>query len=109
MVQNWKVRVENQRRKILLSERRAPSRQVASDNTDEPRRCSALRWQREYWDTYMRDEAQEKTAVRYIENNPVKAKLCATTEQWPFSSAKFRDEYARLLTPNGTPASGTAS
>jgi len=56
-------------------------------------------WQREYWDTFMRDERQEKTAIRYIESNPVKAKLCRTAEEWKFSSARFRDEYRRLKLP----------
>ncbi len=53
-------------------------------------------WQREYWDTFIRSEEQEKTAIRYIENNPVKAKLCRTVEDWRFSSARFRDQYRRL-------------
>jgi hypothetical protein len=44
----------------------------------------------------MRDETQEKTAVRYIKANPVKARLCQAAENWPFSSARFRDEYRRL-------------
>jgi len=61
-----------------------------------------LRWEREYWDTFMRDEEQEKTAVRYIESNPVKAKLCRTAEDWSFSSARFRDKYRRLVTPART-------
>ena len=59
-------------------------------------------WQREYWDTYMRDEEQEKTAIRYVENNTVKAKLCHTAEEWQFSSARFRDEYRRLKLPVGS-------
>jgi len=50
----------------------------------------------------MRNEAQEKAAVRYIESNPMKAKLCSTKEQWPFSSARFRDELMRLEIPPGT-------
>lgn len=58
-------------------------------------------WQREYWDTFMRDEEQERKAIRYIENNPVKAKLCRTAEEWPFSSARFRDEYRQLNLPEG--------
>lgn len=57
-------------------------------------------WQREYWDTFMRDEAQERKATRYIENNPVKAKLCVAPEEWKFSSARFRDEYRRLVVPD---------
>jgi putative transposase len=32
-------------------------------------------WQREYWDTYMRETAQSLKAVKYIESNPVKANL----------------------------------
>jgi putative transposase len=107
MVQSWKHFVQTQAKR-LFAERRPPARLDEKTNRNEPRRCSALQWQREYWDTFMRDEAQEKTAVRYIENNPVKAKLCRVPEEWPFSSAKFRDEYARLVIPNGTPASGTA-
>ena len=111
VIQNWKVRVENQRRKLLLPGRRAPSRQVSNDDNNEPRRCSALQqfWQREYWDTFMRDEEQEKTAVRYIENNPMKAKLCVAQAAWPFSSARFRDKYSRLMIPSGTPVFRPAS
>ncbi len=48
----------------------------------------------------MRDEGQERTAVRYIENNSMKARLCAAADQWPFSSARFRDEYRRLVLPD---------
>jgi putative transposase len=58
--------------------------------------CSGVFWQREYWDTFMRDETQERKAVRYIENNPVKAKLCRSTVDWPYCSARFRDAYGRL-------------
>jgi REP element-mobilizing transposase RayT len=52
-------------------------------------------WQLDYWDTFMRDEAQRIKAVRYIENNPVKAELCRAPEEWPFSSARFRDPQTR--------------
>jgi REP element-mobilizing transposase RayT len=52
-------------------------------------------WQLDYWDTFMRDEAQKSKALRYIEYNPVKAKLCRTPEEWPFSSARFRDPQTR--------------
>jgi len=56
-------------------------------------------WQEGYWDTYMRNEAHETKARRYIENNPVKAKLAASPKDWPWSSARFRDEYERLCLP----------
>jgi hypothetical protein len=38
----------------------------------------------------------------------MKAKFCRSPEEWPFSSAKFRDEFARLIIPPETPASGLA-
>ena len=99
LMQSWK------RFAATEMERRSPTRRVPEIDTNAPARRAALQWQREYWDTFMRDGAQEKTAVRYIENNPIKAKLCGAKEEWPFSSAKFRDEFTRLVFPNGTPAS----
>ena len=40
-------------------------------------------WDEDYWDTYMRDEAQERRTRRYIENNPVKACLVREPDEWP--------------------------
>ena len=57
-------------------------------------------WQDDYWDRYLRDEAHYRKVVHYIESNPVKAGLVKSPEQWPFSSARFRDEYHRLKTPS---------
>ena len=54
-------------------------------------------WQKDYWDTFMRDAQQMCKAIRYIEYNPVKAKLCSAPEEWPFSSARFRDPQSREL------------
>jgi REP element-mobilizing transposase RayT len=54
-------------------------------------------WQPEYWDLFMRDEEQTRKAIRYIENNPVKAGFCRTPEAWPFASARFRDPQTREL------------
>lgn len=67
-----------------------------------PNRSSALQsfWEREYWDPFMRNEAQEKTAIRYIESNLVKAKLCRVAEEWGVSSARFRDGYRWLVIPD---------
>ena len=53
-------------------------------------------WEREYLDTVIADEKQRQTAVRYIENNPVKAALVRVARQWPWSSARLRDEFGRL-------------
>jgi putative DNA methylase len=47
-------------------------------------------WFEDYFDRYIRDTRHFANTVRYIENNPVKANLCAKPEDWPFSSAWFR-------------------
>ncbi len=47
-------------------------------------------WMEDYFDRYVRDAEHFANAIAYIENNPVKAKLCAKAEDWPFSSAWFR-------------------
>jgi REP element-mobilizing transposase RayT len=57
-------------------------------------------WQEGYWDTYMRDEAHELKARRYIENNPVKAHLAVAPKEWAWSSARFRGEYGKLTLPD---------
>jgi REP element-mobilizing transposase RayT len=56
-------------------------------------------WQDGYWDTYMRDSNHEGRTRRYIENNPTKAGLAVFPKDWPWSSARFRDEYQRLCVP----------
>jgi REP element-mobilizing transposase RayT len=47
-------------------------------------------WQQESFDRYIRDSKHFVSVVRYIENNPVKARLCKRPEDWPYSSAWFR-------------------
>jgi REP element-mobilizing transposase RayT len=44
-------------------------------------------WQREYFDRAVRDPEHLRRAVEYIHNNPVKARLVSTAEQWRWSSA----------------------
>ena len=48
-------------------------------------------WQPEYFDRFIRDEEHFGKAVRYIENNPVKAGLAKSPEEWPFGSARYRN------------------
>jgi type I restriction enzyme R subunit/putative DNA methylase len=101
IVQNWKIRVTTElRRARVVAERRAPARPIGSPRIT-PSGYSALQsfWQREYWDTFMRDEEQERKAIKYIESNPLKANLCREGADWLFSSAKFRDEFRRLKVP----------
>ena len=47
-------------------------------------------WQADYFDRFIRSDAHYDDAVEYIEKNPVVAGLCATTEEWPFGSARRR-------------------
>ncbi len=53
-------------------------------------------WASDYWDTYMRDPAHEFKTRRYIENNPAKAFLVRDPNEWPWSSARFRDDHGVL-------------
>ncbi len=56
-------------------------------------------WAEGYFDTFMRDAEHEHRTVRYIENNPTKAKLVLDPKEWPWSSARFRDEFGNLKLP----------
>jgi len=53
-------------------------------------------WQDESFDRLVRDDAEFARIHRYIENNPVKAGLVTTPDQFLWSSA----------TPGGSPAAG---
>jgi REP element-mobilizing transposase RayT len=44
-------------------------------------------WQREYHDRYIRDADHGANVTRYIEQNPVKAGLCAEAKAWRWGSA----------------------
>jgi len=48
-------------------------------------------WMKEYFDRYIRNDKHFRNVVKYIEENPVKARLCAKPSDWPFSSAWFRE------------------
>jgi REP element-mobilizing transposase RayT len=47
-------------------------------------------WMEDYFDRYMRNQEHFRKTVQYIENNPVKARLCETPSCWAFSSAWFK-------------------
>jgi putative DNA methylase len=47
-------------------------------------------WFREYHDRFIRDAGHFDSAVRYIEENPVAARLVVTAEAWTFGSARRR-------------------
>src|SRR6185295_17149907 len=44
-------------------------------------------WTQEYFDRYARNSKHYTKTIEYIENNPVKARLCRKPEEYPFSSA----------------------
>jgi REP element-mobilizing transposase RayT len=45
-------------------------------------------WQDESFDHWIRGAGEFAKIHAYIENNPVKARLCAKAEDWPWSSAR---------------------
>jgi REP element-mobilizing transposase RayT len=49
-------------------------------------------WHPDYSDRYIRNQEHYQDEVAYIENNPMKAGLCARPEDWPWSSARRRLE-----------------
>jgi REP element-mobilizing transposase RayT len=53
-------------------------------------------WCEDYFDTYMRNSEHEVQTRRYIESNPMKAKIVRDSKAWPWSSARFRDEHEAL-------------
>jgi len=53
-------------------------------------------WEREYFDTLIRDGQHLKRAIRYTENNPVKASLVAERKAWRWGSARWRAEGQRV-------------
>jgi putative transposase len=53
-------------------------------------------WQADYFDTVIRDEEHLRKAIRYTEQNPVKAGLVREAGEWRWSSACFRDVRGRI-------------
>lgn len=48
-------------------------------------------WAKEYFDRYIRDQRHFASTIKYIETNPVKARLCKLPEEWPYGSAYFKN------------------
>lgn len=65
-------------------------------------------WAPDYFDRYIRDDAHFAGAKRYIEENPVKAGLVASPEDWEFSSAAGEEAAVTLgARASGPQARGT--
>jgi len=54
-------------------------------------RTYAIRFQRDFFDTRLRDDAHFAEEYDYILANPVRKGLCATPADWPYSIAFTRD------------------
>lgn len=52
-------------------------------------------WQPDFFDRLVRNEQHYERVAKYIEWNPVKAKLCTDPGSWPYSSFSFRRLRAR--------------
>ncbi len=64
-------------------------------------------WQEESYDHWIRSAGELDEVIRYVEDNPVKARLAVTAEQWAWSSARFRDSEGEQTTQNdGLPHGG---
>ncbi len=50
-------------------------------------------WQDESYDHWARDDDEVLRIIQYIEYNPVSARLCQRPEDWPWSSARFRENW----------------
>lgn len=61
-------------------------------------------WEREYFDTLIRDAAHLGRAIRYTDNNPLKAGLVRDPREWRWSSARWRDAFGRLAWQREAPA-----
>ena len=57
-------------------------------------------WHDESFDHWARDDEEMHRIIEYIENNPVRAQLCGRPEDWPWSSAAWRQ---RLGWTRGAP------
>jgi REP element-mobilizing transposase RayT len=57
---------------------------------NEARRSSGTVWAPDYFDRFVRNVEHYTNAIRYIEENPVKAGLAQRVEDWPFTSASLR-------------------
>ena len=64
---------------------RAPKR--ATHNHCATEDSQNIFWMPDYWDRFIRNKDHLQNTIDYIHNNPVKAGLCPTPEQWQWSSA----------------------
>jgi putative transposase len=97
--------------KTLPNDDRTPRERImyslnrfTSNQCNKALNSSGTFWQNEPYDHWVRDVEELERIMRYIEENPVKAGLVKTPEDWPYSSAALRKalglEWGSLL-PQG--------
>jgi len=84
IVGSWKSFTGRRINALLNADRGVSSSPTATDAAPEG---GGQVWHREYFDRYVRDEQQLAATIHYIHENPVKAGLTGSAEQWPWSSA----------------------
>jgi putative transposase len=89
IIRSWKLFVTNfvANHEVLKSKYKNGNFLNAAQESGAPKTFTI--WQREYWDRFIRDENHLHKAIEYIHDNPVKAGLVKSQEQWTYSSAKI--------------------
>ena len=64
--------------------REVSMRQIISSFKRFTARHSAIRWQRDFFDHRIRNDASREEKWHYIRNNPVRKGLVQTPDEWPF-------------------------
>ena len=91
VVHSWKSFTSNEIKKCLSAGsagfQPANDRVVENNEEDAGKMPSLLNkvWQEDYWDRFIRDENHFKSSVNYILENPVKAGLVESWQEWPWS------------------------
>ena len=73
--------------KIVQSWKRHTARQINRLLNPGIRSEATALWQREYWDRFIRDARHLQNAIDYAHQNPVKARLVSSPDDWLWSSA----------------------
>jgi len=76
---------------ITLADIMQSFKSLTSHKANRTLKRRGLFWMADYFDRYIRNAEHFVKTVRYIEENPVKARLCRSAKDWPFSSARCRD------------------
>jgi REP element-mobilizing transposase RayT len=74
---------------VTLSSIMHSAKSYTANRANELLNRSGSFWAREYFDRHIRNSRHFTNTLKYIHDNPVKARLCSNVRDWPFSSARF--------------------